>query len=89
MQITESTAIELLHTMKNVEKLLKAQQKENKPVWVKVKELKEHTIWENGLDYEKARMMNWVEHRIAAGGIESNLSSIPIQFLKTPQKATT
>lgn len=89
MQITESTAIELLHTMKNVEKLLKAQQKENKPVWIKAQDLPKFTIWKGGADYEKAREMGWVQVKINNGGTDYDLSTIPDQFRIFPQKATT
>lgn len=89
MQITEQTAQELLHTMKNVEKLLKAQQKENKPVWIKAQDLPKFTIWKGGADYEKAREMGWVQVKINNGGTDYDLSTIPDQFRIFPQKATT
>lgn len=84
--MTEQTAIELLTTMKSVEKLLKEQRKkEDKPLWVKVGELQKFTMWNNGQAYEKARDLGWVEYRIEKGCLVYNLNSVPMQFRKAPK----
>jgi len=82
MTITESTALELLAAIKQNIKLMQVSQKPDKAVWVKAFDLKDHTIWQDGQDYRKARENDWVRYRLSNGGIEYDITSIPEQFKK-------